>query len=252
MRPSAGWPVRKGTDMARNGSLVERVLSSLRAQLDGNEYLPGDRLPTETQLAALYDVSRPTVRAALRDLEARGLVRTQHGVGTFVAPRPAVRAGLERLESITDSIRATDREPGMIYKSRIVRPLLPEEAAKLGLPGDADALEVRRSILADGEVVAYSYDLVPLSILPEPIDPEELDGSLFGFLRERFGIIPSHSLAEVHAVNSSHIGWDTTDTHPTLYLLLDQVHFDRDDESLMYSRTYFIEGRYAFTLLRTA
>jgi len=238
--------------MARSGSLVERVLTSLRAQIDGNEYLPGDRLPTETQLAALYKVSRPTVRAALRDLEARGLVRTQHGVGTFVAPRAAVRAGLERLESITDSIRATGREPGMTYKSRIRRPLLPEEAAKLALPGDADALEIRRSVLADGEVVAYSYDLLPLAVLPQPIEPDEINGSLFAFLRDRLGLHADHSVAEVHAVHSSHIGWDTTDAGPALYVLLDQVHFDRQDRALMYSRTYFLEGRYAFTILRNS
>lgn len=236
--------------MAKQGSLVGRISSTLRAEIEGNEHLPGDRLPTETRLAEIFEVSRPTVRAALRDLEARGLVRTQHGVGTFVVERPAVRAGLERLDSITESIRATGRAPGMEYKSRLIRPLLPEEADKLGLPGNAHALEIRRSILADGEVVAYSYDLVPMGVFPPELSPDELSGSIFEFLRTRLSVMPHHSVAEVHAVNSSHIGWDTTDTHGTLYLLLDQVHFDVNHRQLMYSRTYFIEGRYAFTILR--
>lgn len=236
--------------MARQGSLVERISGTLRAEIEGNDHLPGDRLPTETRLAAMFEVSRPTVRAALRDLEARGLVRTQHGVGTFVVERPAVRAGLERLDSITESIRATGREPGMEYKSRLVRPLLPEEAGKLGLPGDAHALEVRRSILADGEIVAYSYDLIPIGVFPEDLDPAELSGSIFDFLRGRLGLFPHHSVAEVHAVNSAHIGWETTDSRTTLYVLLDQVHYDLDHRPLMYSRSYFIEGRYAFTILR--
>ena len=95
--------------MARQGSRVSHVADSLRRALDLGEYLPGDRLPTETQLAAQYGVSRPTVRAALRELEATSLVRTQHGVGSFAAERPTIRAGLERLDSITDSIRATGR-----------------------------------------------------------------------------------------------------------------------------------------------
>lgn len=46
---------------------------------------PGDRLPAERELAETMDVSRPTLREALADLEDRGLVVTRPGGGTFVA-----------------------------------------------------------------------------------------------------------------------------------------------------------------------
>lgn len=238
--------------MTRKISLVERVSAGLRETIAGSEVLPGDRLPTETKLAEQYGVSRPTVRAALRELESHGLVRTQHGVGTFVADRPHITAGLERLDSMTESIRATGRTPGMEYKSRVVRPLLPEEAAKLDLPGDALALEIRRSILADAEVVAYSYDLIPLGIFPEESDPASLTGSIFRYLREERGITPVRSIAEIHAVTSSHIGWGAPGAHGDLYLLLAQVHYDESGAPLMFSRSYFIEGRYSFTVHRHA
>lgn len=238
--------------MTKQGSRVSHVADSLRRALNQGEYLPGDRLPTETQLAAQFEVSRPTVRAALRELEATSLVRTQHGVGSFVAERSTIHAGLERLDSITDSIRATGREPGMIYKSRVIRPLMPEEAAKLGLSGSALALELRRSILADTEVVAYSYDLMPIGVFPEGADPEDLDGSIFTFLKEKLSLVPHHGIAEVHAVHSDHIGWETSTSQSSLYVLLDQVHYDQEHRPLLYSRTYFIEGRYAFTIIRNS
>jgi GntR family transcriptional regulator len=238
--------------MAAKGSRVAQVADALREAIITGVYAPGDRLPTETGLAAMHEVSRATVRQALRELETVALVRTQHGVGSFVVDRPAVRAGLERLDSITESIRATGREPGMEYKSRVIRPLLPEEAGKLGLPGDASALEVRRSILADGEVVAYSYDLIPLGVFPVDGDPDELDGSIFHYLRERLGRFPHRGVAEIHAVDSDHIGWEGHPGHPSLYLLLDQVHFDKDQNALMYSRTYFIDGRYTFSVIRNS
>ena len=45
----------------------------------------GDRLPGERELARQFEVSRPILRDALKALEARGLLVTRHGGGTFVA-----------------------------------------------------------------------------------------------------------------------------------------------------------------------
>lgn len=236
--------------MAGTGTLVSRVAEDLRSRLAAGDLTPGSRLPTESELSAEFHVSRPTVRAALRELEALGLVRTLHGVGTFVNEPPAIRAGLERLDSITESIRAQGREPGMVYASRVVRPVLPEEAAQMGVAANTEALELRRTILADGEVVAYSYDLMPTAILPEGFDPAELDGSIFGFFRTRLGIYPDHGTAEVHAVTSNHVGWGSEAATHNLFVLLVQRHYDKADRLILYSRTYFIEGRYSFTIVR--
>ncbi|EYR63411.1 GntR family transcriptional regulator [Actinotalea ferrariae CF5-4] len=236
--------------MPRTGTLVARISEELRGELAAGQYPPGSKLPTESRLGEHFGVSRPTVRAALRELEALGLVRTQHGVGTFVVDKPAIRAGLERMDSITDSIRATGREPGMVYASRVVRPVLPEEAAQMGVPGDTEALELRRTILADGEVVAYSYDLMPTSLLPAGFDPTEMEGSIFHFLRTRLNIFPDHGITELHAVTSNHVGWGPEAAHHHLFVLLNQLHYDATDRLLLFSRTYFIEGRYAFTIVR--
>lgn len=236
--------------MARKGTLVARISEALRTELAAGDHPPGSRLPTEAELSARFEVSRPTVRAALRELEALGLVRTQHGVGTFVVENGAVRAGLERMDSITDSIRATGREPGMEYASRIVRRVMPEEAARMSVAGGTEVLELRRRILADGEVVAFSYDLMPTEILPGDFDPEQLQGSIFAFMREELGIYPDHGTAEVHAVSSTHVGWGDEATQHDLFVLLNQLHYDTTDRLVLYSRTYFIEGRYSFTILR--
>ena len=56
----------------------------------------------------------------------------------------------------------------------------------------------------------------------------------------------------IFAANIQHAikGWDAEDE--ALYLLLDQLHYDAEGALLLYSRTYFIEGRIAFSMLRTA
>lgn len=237
--------------MARALTRVAHVAGELRTALGNGTYAPGDRLPTEHELSERFEVSRPTLRAALRELEATGLVRTQHGVGTFVTDRPRIRAGLERLSSVSDSIRAMGQEPGMTYRSRVIRPLMPDEAERMGLTAEATALEARRAILADGEVVAYSYDLIPVGVFPEGRGAEALDGSIFAYLRGELGHVPDHSVAEVHAVNSAHVAWGDEASDHGLFLLLDQLHYDAEGSLLLYSRTYFVEGRIAFSMLRT-
>ena len=235
--------------MSDKGSRVAQVAGSLRASIYTKEYEAGARLPTETQLAEDFGVSRPTVRAALGELKAQSLVRTVHGVGTFVEESELIRTGLERLDSITESIRSFGHEPGMTYHSRAIRRLIPEEAGKLDLFPDSEALEIRRSILSDGQIVAYSYDLIPIGIFPDGEDPNVLTGSIFEYLRKERGLIPDHAVAEIHAVSSDRIAWDP-EAQDSLYILLDQVHYTEDDRALMYSRTYFLEGRYSFLVYR--
>ncbi|WP_298827559.1 FadR/GntR family transcriptional regulator [uncultured Planococcus sp.] len=47
---------------------------------------PGDRLPSERDLASLFGVSRNSVREALKDLESKGVIETRQGGGSFLAP----------------------------------------------------------------------------------------------------------------------------------------------------------------------
>lgn len=62
----------------------ERVLNALRSRIEDGTYPPGSKLPSQHQLVAEFDVSRPTVIEALRLLRQEGLIETQTGRGSFV------------------------------------------------------------------------------------------------------------------------------------------------------------------------
>ncbi|QFU91003.1 HTH-type transcriptional regulator FrlR [Amycolatopsis sp. YIM 10] len=61
-----------------------RLVDELAGQITSGRLAHGDRLPGENELARRYSVSRGTVRSALSDLQHRGLITTQTGVGSFV------------------------------------------------------------------------------------------------------------------------------------------------------------------------
>lgn len=231
--------------------LTDDIVRTLKTEVRDGVYPPGARLPTEAKLCERFGVSRATVRAALKELDVLGLVRRQQGAGTFALDRPRVHDGLERMGSITDSIRASGRAPAHEYARRTLRGALPDEAERMGVAPDTEVVDVRRCITADGDVVAYSYDLIPRSVLPADLDLAGMTGSIFAYLESVLGARPTLGLATVHAVASAHIAWGDHASKHRLFVLLDQLHYDDDHRLLMYSKTYFVEGRYEFKLVRT-
>lgn len=65
-------------------SLVDQVTEELKASIMGGERKAGDKLPSEAALAEIYGVNRLTVRMALQNLSALGVVETRVGEGSFV------------------------------------------------------------------------------------------------------------------------------------------------------------------------
>ncbi len=67
----------------------ERVVSQLLGLVKAGNLKAGDRLPSERELAEMFNVSRPTVREALRALVVLGVLKARHGSGIFVSPLEA-------------------------------------------------------------------------------------------------------------------------------------------------------------------
>lgn len=66
-----------------------QVYRDLKGLIDQSAAI-GEQLPTELDLAAIYGISRITIRQALASLAQEGYVERRHGTGTFVADRPAL------------------------------------------------------------------------------------------------------------------------------------------------------------------
>jgi GntR family transcriptional regulator len=66
-------------------TVTDQVAVDVEADIDAGRMAPDTRLPSETELAEQYGVSRVTVRRAIAVLRDRGKVVTVHGRGTYVA-----------------------------------------------------------------------------------------------------------------------------------------------------------------------
>jgi GntR family transcriptional regulator, transcriptional repressor for pyruvate dehydrogenase complex len=68
----------------RPKKISEEIVTQIKLLISDGQLKPGERVPSERELAALLGVSRPSVREAIMVLEAMGLVESRQGGGTFV------------------------------------------------------------------------------------------------------------------------------------------------------------------------
>ena len=72
------------TPVTRHNKLSNQVAENLQQLILSKTIKPGERLPTERELGEQFQVSRTVIREAIRTLEARGLLESQTGSGTYV------------------------------------------------------------------------------------------------------------------------------------------------------------------------
>jgi GntR family transcriptional regulator len=236
----------------RNASLIERIKNDLRDTITSGGLKPGERLPSEPELAATLGVSRNSLREAIGLLENEGLLYRRQGVGTFItASGPVIRGGIERLRSIADFITEQGYEAGNTITRFEAGPCDELVAGKL-LIAPADAVTVLETIkLASGEPVALCLDVMPSSLLAGGADPEAMKGSIFDYLRQRHGIDILYAEAElVPTVADRALAAKLATPQGRPVLLLESVHFDVEGARVLFSRSYFPAGKFAFKLIR--
>jgi DNA-binding FadR family transcriptional regulator len=100
----------------RPRSLALELVDSIGERIRAGRLRPGERLPSEAAIMSGFGVSRTVVREALSKLQASGLVRTRHGVGTFVvgpADSANFRIDPEQLATVRDVIAVLELRIGL-------------------------------------------------------------------------------------------------------------------------------------------
>ena len=161
---------------------------------------PGDRLPTEQDLAAWLGVSRMTLRHALGELAQRGLVTRAvgRGGGTFVA-EPKLEQDLTTLAGLSEQLRRHGKVAGARVLAAACIPAGPAAAAALELPEGEPVFDVRRIRLADGRPIVIEHSQFPAKLFPDLLECR-LDGSLYELLALTYGLRPHHARESLEPV----------------------------------------------------
>jgi GntR family transcriptional repressor for pyruvate dehydrogenase complex len=132
----------------RRSRLYQDIVSQIETLLDKGELRPGDQLPPERALAEQFQVSRASVREALRSLELLGVVETRAGGGTFV--RRTVPEDLAR--PLSNLIARGHTLTDVIEVRGLIEPAIAASAAKRIRPDEL--AELREILRQQAEKVA--------------------------------------------------------------------------------------------------
>ncbi|MEO3751756.1 GntR family transcriptional regulator [Streptomyces sp. B6B3] len=134
-------------EIQRPGALYRQVAAAIREAIAAGEYEPGSPLPSEAQLIARYEVSRPTVRNAISALRAEGLIEVIHGKGSFVRTAPTQLTTLDRtITQDEDGTFHTGLDTWQLLEGPTVHRThtTPETGRLLGLPTEEPLFGVDR------------------------------------------------------------------------------------------------------------
>jgi len=241
------------TSSGKNNSSLSpsrRLHEALVAYL--NQMKPGERLPSEPNLARQMGVSRATLREAMRAFETQGLLYRRQGSGTYVARQPQViESGLEVLESIETLANRIGLPVSMGELKIEQRPAKEQEARVLGLSPELQVFEISRVILAEGQPAAYLVDILPVDVLAVEELAEDFRGSVLDLLLRRQTPSLARSRCEITATTaSSEVARALGIQRGDVLLCFIATLYTTSDRVIDYSFSYFLPGYFRFHVVR--
>jgi GntR family transcriptional regulator len=169
--------------MSRNGALpiYLQISEMLIRDIAAGRMADGSKLPPERSMAADLGVALGTLRAALSEMAARGMLVRVQGSGNYVRARPNPEAvyALFRLERV---------EGGGLPTAEVLSVVrLPKDPRLPGFGPHREGHRIRRLRFLSGQVSALEEIWLDASHA-ERIEPSELSASLYLFYRKRLGL----------------------------------------------------------------
>ncbi|MUG47353.1 GntR family transcriptional regulator [Paenibacillus woosongensis] len=232
----------------------QNIKLEIEKMIDSKLWKVGQRLPSEYELAKYFNVSRETLRAAIKLLEQEGKLLVKHGVGTFVIkPLPVIPSRLEFLQSIGMMIKLSGLTEEN-NKEMIGEVSCTEEWAKaLNIQAGDQVVKLERIRYADGEAVTYSINIMPKKLVGDAFERVDFNGSLFRFLEDECSMVIARADTEllVPYKKDNHVQRLQVDKEEeTPVILLKQLHYDEQNREVLYSFDYLRNDVFHFWIRR--
>ena len=225
--------------------LYAQIMERIRQDIFRGTYPVGSRIPAENELEIRYNVSRVTVRRALQELTATGLLERKQRKGTFVSQPKEDRA--ERpLRGFHDSCREAGKKPSAKIIHIRERTAGPEERTRLGLQVNTSVIEILRVLAADGEPVIL--EKCCFSMAYAWLEGTEIRGSLYRILQD-YGVQAEKSIYDLSLITAGEeVAKMLNIPEGTALIQSDQVVYDQKGRPLHTAQRLIRGDRYTLQI----
>ena len=230
--------------------LHHQVFRDLKSALDAYEWRPGERMPTERELAERYGCSLITVRHALGELVREGRIERTRGRGTFVL-QPRIDRDIAGAMSFSDEMQRRGLDPTTRVVTARIEPAGESVAGSLGIAADAPVVYLERVRLGSGEPLLLEQARLPSERFPGLLAFDLERRSLYDILSERYSTRIVRAREAVEPVVLKRREAELLDL-PTrsLALQIDGVAFAADGSAVEAARSFVRGDRTRYYLER--
>ena len=146
--------------------LYQQLMDVIIENIKNGTYKAGDKLPTETELEAIYNVSRITVRRAVKELCDKNILVKKQGKGTFVLDS-SLRIRLNEIGGFHEAVEERNQTAFSELLSLEKKKASDEFSEYLNIPDTSDIIEVKRVMGHDDTVIFIDTCYLPCDRYPD-------------------------------------------------------------------------------------
>lgn len=225
-----------------------QISAWLKDLINSGRYEKGSKLPSEVELAEYCQVNRNTLRQAILELTAAGILQKKKGVGTFVSAEVpvAIKHRLERISSFGDDLK----ELGVKEKTRIIKIEVKEAkepiSSKLILGPSNKIIVVRRLRTGNNVPLIYEESHLPYHSFKGILEMD-LTGSMYRLIHERLNITLARSEQTIQAVNlKGRIASYLNVPENTAAFFMESLTYDEHNVPVEVLYSYYRGDKYVF------
>lgn len=180
-----------------------QITDHLRNEILKQEFLPGDKLPSEKRLCDYFKVSRITVRQALKALENEGLIFKKQGLGAFVREE-IQNPNLVQLTDFSEDMRRAGLESSSKLLSFGKVPGNAKVNTILEVPPEKSLMRLERIRYANEIAVAFDITWLPISYGHLLLDENLNSRTIYEILEDEYNIPIKAGRYSIGASSANH------------------------------------------------
>ena len=220
--------------------LYYQLKEELRRSIENGELSAGAMIPSERELSEKFQISRPTVRQAVKELVYEGLLEREKGRGTFVV-RPKLNYGfIQRFVTFHEDMA----QKGYLLKTKVLElniiPASTVLASALQIDEAEEVIFLKRIRYLEDTPLVRVVNHLPHKLCPGILNEDLNDRSLYRLLGEKYGLHPYRARITLEAVVADTIDAEELDVAKgSPIFLMKNITYSDTDKVMDYFQSRF-------------